>query len=101
MSLIKTVPAEVPSVLHGSKPPAPSPLATKKTVVPTTSIEPVAYWANAGLPPLEISRTKMVPADVPLLRHNSRPLTPSSAVKNNVPLPFVNKVGRELEIPAL
>ena len=37
-----------------------------------------------------------MPAAVPSLFHSSRPWTPSSAVKNSVPLTFVRCCGEEL-----
>jgi hypothetical protein len=45
------------------------------------------------------SATRVVPAAVPSLFQSSRPLTPSSAAKYNVPFMFVSWLGRALPTP--
>ena len=48
-----------------------------------------------------MSRTSTVPVEVPLLFQSSRPLVPSSATKNSVPLTLVSQEGLELAEPEL
>src|SRR5262245_60070145 len=92
MSLTMTVPCAVPSLFHSSKPCTPS--SAVKNSVPLTSVRfPIHAAGNPPAGPGLMSLTILVPAAVPSLFHSSRPCTPSSAVKNSVPLRLVRNDG--------
>src|ERR1041384_2117705 len=92
MSFTRTVPPSVPSVLHSSRPPTPSSAEKYKALLNT--VKPLGEELAPGVGLMLMSFTCTVPPGVPSLFHNSTPLTPSSAEKNQVPLRKANSVGK-------
>src|SRR2546429_763537 len=92
MSFTCTVPPTVPSVLHSSRPLPPSSAEKYKALLST--VKPLGEELALGFGLMLMSFTCTVPRSVPSLFHNSTPLTPSSAEKNQVPLRKANSVGR-------
>src|SRR5947207_15863628 len=90
MSATIMVPAAVPSLIHNSKPCAPS-SASKKSVPLTLVKKKGLGEALSGL----MSFTISVPAAVPSLFHSSRPDVGSSAEKKSVPLTLVRLPGND------
>ncbi|GCA81669.1 hypothetical protein MiTs_03688 [Microcystis aeruginosa NIES-2521] len=97
ISLTRTVPAAVPSLFHNSS--SKLSVGVKNRVLPTAVRLSGLEEPQGTPPPGQISLTRTVPAAVPSLFHNSKPLTPSLALKNRVLPTAVRRLGLELEEP--